>query len=136
MTDTRSGPADNGSNTRYPSLDCSRSMTERRLRVLSLLTEKTLWKKRVSEKLGESPQTIGRDVHALQADGLLAPEFVSPGDVNRHHIIAFRTTSEGKSVLDDYRVCENCGEVVDTRRDCLHDYAPLDEAVDVSGGEF
>lgn len=144
MTDARAGSddtdrantadADDGG-TRFPSLDGSARMTRRRLEILAVLAERTWWKSRLAERFEASVQTIGRDVEALHADGLLRDTAVSPDAGHRHLYIAFATTEQGRAVLDEYRLCRRCGDVVDTRTGCVHDYAPVSEVVDLDGGD-
>lgn len=140
MTDARAGlddtdranAADAG---RYPSLDGSARIVRRRLEILALLTERTWWKSRLAERFEASVQTVGRDVEALHADGLLRDTPVMPDEGHRHLYIAFATTEQGRDVLDDYRLCRRCGDVVDTRQACVHDYAPVTDVVDLDGGD-
>lgn len=110
-------------------------MTERRLRILTLLTEETLWKKRVAARFDVSVQTIGRDVDALHADGLLRDTLVMPDEGPRSMYIAFATTEQGEAALDEFRVCAECGAVVDARQDCVHEYVPVQDAFDTGGGD-
>lgn len=142
MTDSRDGSADTpGANTadgegaRFPSLDGTVDMTRRRLKILAILSDGPLWKQRLGERFAASVQTLGRDVDALHADGLLETTLVSAADANRSMLIGFATTDDGRNALDDYRVWADCGDVVDARSGCVHEYVPVDAAFDANRGD-
>jgi len=139
MTVPRAGSADTSANaaenTRFPSLDAFSGRTKRRLDILTVLTEDALWKAELGERFDVSVQTVGRDVDALHADGLLASTIVTPFDASHDQYIAYETTSAGEEALAAYRVCDHCGDVVDTRTECVHDYVAVQDAVNVEGGD-
>lgn len=90
------------------------------LHILTLLTDRSLWKKRVYEILQEhdhaetavSIQTVGRHINTLRDHGYLELQVRSPEDICRNMIPAFTTTEKGEAVLDKYRICDGCGELV------------------------
>lgn len=107
------------------SLNGTSQQRKRRLEILAHLTEQTLWKKRIATDFEVSVQTIGRDVDALHRDGLLTYTLVEPDTSTRTHLVGYTTTDTGGHVLEEYRICRDCGEVVHVDRDCLHSYTPL-----------
>jgi predicted ArsR family transcriptional regulator len=140
MTNSRAGSADTsanaaGSEPRFPSLDAFSGRTKRRLEILAVVTDDPLWKTRLGERFDVSVQTVGRDVDALHADGLLTSTIVTPFDAAHDQYIAYETTSAGEEALAAYRVCKRCGDVVDTRQECVHDYVPVQDTVNVEGGD-
>ncbi len=73
-----------------------------------------LWKKSVHRCLQElsgipaelseiSVQTVGRRVDALHEGGYLAPNIVTPEDINRDLIIAYEPTADGREALAQKR---------------------------------
>lgn len=116
------------------SLDVPQRLLKRRLNILTLLTEKPLWKKRVAENLDESPQTIGRDIDALHNDGLLEHTLLGCEHGNRSTYIAFQTTDTGGQALGNYLVCTGCGDIVEPADECIHEYVPIKDADRTNGG--
>lgn len=110
------------------SLNVQRTMVKRRLHILTFLRYQPLWKRRVAQRMDETPQTIGRDIDALHQDGLLETTLMEADDVNRTHLIAYQTTTAGEHAIDHYRVCTSCGHLVDTEAGCVHEYVPLTDA--------
>ena len=90
------------------------------LHILTLLTGQSLWKKRVYETLQEhghaetavSVQTVGRHINTLRDHGYLELQVLSPEDTRRNLIAAYTTTERGEAALDEYRICDGCGELV------------------------
>lgn len=90
------------------------------LHILTLLTDQPLWKKRVYETLQEhdhtetaaSIQTVGRHINTLRDYGYLELQVLSPEDTRRNLIAAYTTTEKGETALDEYQICDGCGELV------------------------
>ena len=90
------------------------------LHILTLLIDRSLWKKRVYEILQEhdhaetaaSIQTVGRHINTLRDHGYLELQIISPEDTHRNLIAAYTTTDKGRTALDEYRICDGCGELV------------------------
>ena len=112
------------------SLDGPTQMRKRRLRILHLLTGQPLWKTKVGEHFDVSVQTIGRDIDALHRDGLLTYTLTDAEDTSRTHLISYETTATGTDVLEQYRLCTDCGDVVHPATGCVHDYVPISDGSD------
>lgn len=113
--------------TAHPSLSGSHRLLKRRLKILQTLNQQTLWKKQVAQEFTASVQTIGRDIDALENDGLLETRLVAPKEHSRTHFIAYRTTDQGRDALDEFLICTSCGDVIQPPEDCRHDYQPLSD---------
>lgn len=95
-------------------------LTKLDLHILTVLNHQSLWKKRVYETLHDhnledtamSIQTIGRHIDALHSHGYLELHVISPEDTHRNLIPAFTTTEKGRNALNQYRICDSCGELV------------------------
>lgn len=120
--------------TEPDSLNGTAQQRKRRLEILGLLTDHTLWKKRISQHFDVSVQTIGRDVDALHDDGLLTYTLMDADNAARAHYIGYTTTDTGDDIVSRYRICRECGDVVHVERGCLHDYIPIRTYRDDAGG--
>ena len=95
-------------------------LTKLDLHILTILNDDPLWKQRVYETLQNhghadtamSVQTVGRHIDALQEHGYLDLEIICPEDTRRNLLPAFTTTEQGRTALDQYKVCDGCGELV------------------------
>ncbi len=109
----------------HPSLNGSQEMQKRRLEILKTLTNQTLWKKKAAEEFEVSVQTVGRDVDALHKDGLLEYTLTEAEGPNRNHYVGYYTTDKGRTALENYSICKNCGDVIDPSKECPHEYHPF-----------
>ncbi|WP_207587087.1 hypothetical protein [Halomontanus rarus] len=93
------------------------------LAILDTVREQALWKKRLYEQLAQraqidrylatvSLQTVARRVDKLRENGYLQSCIISPDDLNRDLIIAFRASEAGVTALTEYKICPDCGELV------------------------
>jgi hypothetical protein len=78
------------------------------LHILGILTNETLYKKQVADRIEDwAETTVGKRIDVLQSHGLVRSMIVKGGeDDNRDLFIAFTTTETGDAVLDEYLVCE------------------------------
>lgn len=104
------------------------------LHILTVLQDEPLWKQGAAERLQDighhstaaSIQTIGRRITCLADHGLLEPCIISPDELERNLITAYRTTEHGCTALDDYYICRGC-EVVKTADTHVHKLQPAGE---------
>lgn len=109
--------------------------------------EKPLWKNKVHERLmeiedemlltgGVSVQTIGRRVDHLNNEGYVSNAIVSPDELKRDLIIAFKLTEDGKAAIREKReqlLKELVREQMFSKSDASIDHNALVELV---GDEF
>lgn len=90
------------------------------LHILALLTQHTVWKQRVHDLLhaadhpdtAVSVQTVGRRISRLRDRGYVDTEIIQPDGIRRGLIAAYTTTDDGAAALAQYRICPDCGELM------------------------